>query len=106
LTKKRLALVPALTAGIIAISAAAAHASTIVVYEGDHFSGHSIRINACGMSNIPDRYHGSYKWYATGQTARMYNQPNASGVAHTTLESNRDAEQSTPFGWKSMFIVC
>jgi hypothetical protein len=36
----------------------------------------------------------------------MYNQPNAQGVAHYTLASNRNAEQRTPVGWKSIFIVC
>ncbi|GAA0331910.1 MiAMP1 family antimicrobial peptide [Actinoallomurus spadix] len=104
--KKTLALAPAVTAGIIALSAAAAQASTIVVYEGDHFSGHSITLSKCGMSNIPARYHGSYKWYATGQSARMYNQPNAEGVVHFVLRSDRNAEQATPFGWRSMFIEC
>ncbi|TDD70899.1 MiAMP1 family antimicrobial peptide [Actinomadura rubrisoli] len=104
--KKTMALVPALTAGIIAVSAAAAQASTIVVYEGDHYSGRSMTINKCGMSNIPEAFHGSYKWYATGQSARMYNQPNAEGVMHYELSARHNNEQATPFGWKSMFIVC
>ncbi len=56
------------------------------------------------MSNIP--FHGSYKWYGDGQSGRMYNQPNAQGVAHFTLDSARNAEQRTPVGWRSIFIVC
>ncbi len=104
--KRSLTLVPALTAGIIALTAAAAHASTLVVYEGPGFSGHSKAITRCGLSNIPAGYNGSYKWYATGQSARMYNRPNAEGVAHYTLSSSRNTEQSTPFGWKSTFIEC
>ncbi|GAA4100893.1 MiAMP1 family antimicrobial peptide [Actinomadura miaoliensis] len=103
---KRLALIPAFTAGIIALSAAAAQASTLVVYTGSHFSGRSMTISKCGMSNIPEEFHGSYKWYATGQSARMYNQPNAEGVAHHELSSRWNNEQQTPFGWKSTFIVC
>jgi MiAMP1. len=98
--------VPALTAGVIALTAAAAHASTLVVYQGPGYSGHSIAITKCGVSNIPAGYHGSYKWYATGQSGRMYNRPNAEGVAHFTLSANRNAEQATGFGWKSIFTVC
>ncbi|WP_066368553.1 MiAMP1 family antimicrobial peptide [Herbidospora mongoliensis] len=59
---------------------------------------------ACGTSNIP--FHGSCKWYGDGQSGRMYNQPNAQGVAHFTLDSARHAEQRTPVGWQSIFIVC
>jgi hypothetical protein len=101
---KRLLLVPAIAAGIIAITAGTAYASQYIAYEGPGFSGRSVAITRCGTSNIP--YHGSYKWYGQGQSGRMYNQPNAEGVAHFTLPSNRDAEQKTSVGWQSIFIVC
>ncbi|SDM66520.1 MiAMP1 family antimicrobial peptide [Nonomuraea jiangxiensis] len=101
---KRILLVPAIAAGIIAITAGAAQASQYVAYEGRGFTGRSVVLDACGVSNIP--FHGSYKWYGDGQSGRMYNQPNAQGVAHFTLPSNRNAEQRTPVGWKSIFIVC
>jgi MiAMP1. len=101
---KRIALVSAIAAATIAVTAGTAYASHFVAYEGQAFSGRSVDISACGVSNIP--FHGSYKWYHDGQSGRMYNQPNAQGVAHFTLSSNRDAEQRTPFGWKSIFIVC
>ncbi|GAA0583724.1 MiAMP1 family antimicrobial peptide [Actinomadura livida] len=106
MNRKRLALVPALTAGIIACTAAAAQASTIVVYEGSHFSGESMTIDACGPSDIPERFHGSYKWYATGQSASMYNLPGGKGRVHHRLSAHWDNEQKTPFGWKSMIIHC
>lgn len=101
---KRLTLVPALTAGIIAFTAGAAHASQYIAYEGPGFTGRSALIQACGMSNIP--YNGSYKWYGDGQSGRMYNQPDAQGVMHFKLPSDKNAEQRTPVGWKSIFIEC
>ncbi len=104
--KKTLALALPLAGAIVAVCAAAAQASTLVVYENDHFSGRSMSISKCGTSNIPEQFHGSYKWYADGQSARMYNQPNAEGVVHHVLSANWNGEQATPFGWKSMFIVC
>jgi hypothetical protein len=101
---KRILLVPAITAAIIMITAGAAYASQYVAYEGPGFSGRSVVIDRCGVSNIP--YHGSYKWYGDGQSGRMYNQPDAQGVAHFTLPSDRNAEQRSPVGWRSIFIVC
>ncbi|MFC5823495.1 MiAMP1 family antimicrobial peptide [Nonomuraea insulae] len=101
---KRFILTSAFTAAIIAGTAGAAYASQYVAYEGQGFSGRSVVISACGVSNIP--YHGSYKWYGDGQSGRMYNQPNGQGVAHFTLASDRNAEQRSPVGWKSIFIVC
>ncbi|MEO3870155.1 MiAMP1 family antimicrobial peptide [Nonomuraea sp. B12E4] len=101
---KRILLAPAIAAGIIAITAGAAHASQYIAYEGRGFTGRSVVLDACGVSNIP--FNGSYKWYGDGQSGRMYNQPNAQGVAHFTLPSDRNAEQRTPVGWKSIFIVC
>ncbi|MGN9785969.1 MiAMP1 family antimicrobial peptide [Nonomuraea sp. ZG12] len=101
---KRFLLVPAIAAGIIAITAGVAHASQYIAYEGRGFTGRSVVIDACGVSNIP--FHGSYKWYGDGQSGRMYNQRDAKGVMHFELASNRNAEQRTPVGWKSIFIVC
>jgi hypothetical protein len=102
--KMSLVLVPALAAGLITLSATSAQASTFVVYEGSHYTGRSVGINACGMSNIP--YNGSYKWYATGQSARMYNQPNGAGVGHYTFSASRNGERPEGFGWKSIIIHC
>jgi hypothetical protein len=93
-----------MTAAIIAITAGAAHASQYIAYGDRGFTGRSVVIDACGVSNIP--FHGSYKWYGDGQSGRMYNQPDARGVMHFELASNRNAEQRTPVGWKSIFIVC
>src|SRR3712207_2070863 len=101
---RRTAIVLALTAATVAVGTGAAYASQYVAYEGPGFSGRSVVIDACGMSNIP--FHGSYRWYGDGQSGRMYNQPNAQGAAHFTLASDRNAEQRTPVGWKSIFIVC
>ncbi|GII77573.1 hypothetical protein Sru01_25550 [Sphaerisporangium rufum] len=101
---KRVAFVSAATAALVAIMGSAAFASQYVAYEGPGFSGRSVTIDKCGTSNIP--FHGSYKWYGDGQSGRMYNQPNAEGVMHFELASNRYAEQRTPVGWQSIFIVC
>ncbi|MFI6340238.1 MiAMP1 family antimicrobial peptide [Streptomyces sp. NPDC050535] len=101
---KRIAQVITAAAMTVVATAGTAVASQYVAYEGEGFSGRSVVITACGTSNIP--YHGSYKWYGDGQSGRMYNQSNAQGVAHFTLASNRYAEQRTPVGWKSIFIVC
>ncbi|TMR97145.1 MiAMP1 family antimicrobial peptide [Nonomuraea basaltis] len=101
---KRVTLIPALTAGIIALTAGAAHASQYIAYEGPGFTGRSVLIDACGMSNIP--FNGSYKWYGDGQSGRMYNQPNAEGLMHFKLPADNSAEQRTPVGWKSIFIEC
>nr|WP_240973169.1 MiAMP1 family antimicrobial peptide [Nonomuraea sp. FMUSA5-5] len=101
---KKFVLTSVFTAAIVAGTAGAAYASQYVAYEGPGFTGRSVVIDRCGVSNIP--FNGSYKWYGDGQSGRMYNQPNAQGVAHFTLASNRNAEQRTPVGWKSIFIVC
>ncbi|MBB4920482.1 MiAMP1 family antimicrobial peptide [Streptosporangium saharense] len=101
---KRVLFVSALTAGIVAITTGAAYASQYIAYEGRGFTGRSVVIDACGPSNIP--YHGSYKWYGDGQSGRMYNQPNAQGLMHFKLASDRNAEQRTPVGWQSIFIEC
>ncbi|MEV4097532.1 MiAMP1 family antimicrobial peptide [Streptosporangium saharense] len=101
---KRVLFVSALTAGVVAITTGAAYASQYIAYEGRGFTGRSAVIDACGPSNIP--YHGSYKWYGDGQSGRMYNQPNAQGLMHFKLASDRNAEQRTPVGWQSIFIEC
>ncbi|WP_283134629.1 MiAMP1 family antimicrobial peptide [Rhizohabitans arisaemae] len=101
---KKLAVVPVISAAMLAVMASAAYASQYVAYEGQAFTGRSVVIDRCGVSNIP--FGGSYKWYGDGQSGRMYNQPNAEGVMHFELRSNRNAEQRTPVGWKSIFIVC
>ncbi len=101
---KRVPLVVAAAAMSVVAAAGSAAASQLVVYEGEGFSGRSAAITACGASNLP--FHGSYKWYGDGQSGRMYNQPDARGVAAFTLASDRNAEQRTPVGWRSVFIVC
>jgi hypothetical protein len=101
---KKILLVPAITAGIVVATAGAAYASQYVAYEGPGFTGRSVVVDACGVSNLP--FNGSYKWYGDGQSGRMYNQPDAKGVMHFELPSDDGAEQRTPVGWKSIFIVC
>ncbi|KAK9145580.1 hypothetical protein Sjap_005483 [Stephania japonica] len=81
-----------------------AYASHLVVYSGHYYTGDSEDIGACGCTNIP--YHGSYKYYAEGQSTRLYNQGDCQGVAHTTLSTNQNSEMETGFGWNSAFIVC
>ncbi|WP_043267364.1 MiAMP1 family antimicrobial peptide [Streptomyces sp. CT34] len=78
--------------------------SSFVAYPGTSFTGQPVDINGCGLHDIPA--HGSYKWIARGQSGRMYDQPGAGGPVHTVLASDENAEQSTPFGWQSIFIVC
>ncbi|WP_269321824.1 MiAMP1 family antimicrobial peptide [Microbispora rosea] len=58
------------------------------------------------MRRVQHPFHGSYRWYGDGQSGRMYNQPDAQGVAHFTLAADKNAEQRTPVGWKSIFIGC
>ncbi|MFF0739256.1 MiAMP1 family antimicrobial peptide [Streptomyces sp. NPDC004111] len=101
---KRIPLTIASALMAVVATAGTATASQYVAYEGEGFSGRSVVISSCGVSNIP--YHGSYKWYGDGQSGRMYNQPNGQGVAHFTLPSDDGAEQRTPVGWQSIFIVC
>jgi hypothetical protein len=96
--------------GLMTVPAAVttAHAdnmtSSFVAYEGTSFSGRSVDINGCGQHSIP--FHGSYKWHPRGQDGRMHNAPDGRDPVHTTLRSNRGAEQSTHFGWRVIYIVC
>lgn len=78
--------------------------SSFVAYEGTSFSGRSVDIHGCGQHTIP--FHGSYKWHPRGQDGRMHNAADGRDPVHTTLRSNRGAEQSTSFGWKVVYIVC
>jgi hypothetical protein len=102
--------VAALAAAAIATSAGAAsasEASAIVPYTGGAYSGNSVELNACGVSNIPPGYHGSYKWYGTGQSALLYNTPNAQGVPVFSFSAARgEVDDPDGFGWQSIFIVC
>ncbi|MFE7077730.1 MiAMP1 family antimicrobial peptide [Streptomyces sp. NPDC057620] len=63
-------------------------------------------MTGCGLHAIPSNRKGSCKWYHRGQSGRMYNTVDASSPVHTVLPSDLDREQSTSFGWKSIFIVC
>ncbi|KAK9703259.1 hypothetical protein K7432_014793 [Basidiobolus ranarum] len=91
----------AITAALLCTSA---YASNFVAYSGGHYSGSSKSIGKCGCSSIP--YRGSYKWYAEGQSGRVYNGSGCSGAAHSVLKSDANSEQSSSYGWKSIFIVC
>ncbi|GAA3130676.1 MiAMP1 family antimicrobial peptide [Streptosporangium carneum] len=101
---KRILIVSALTAGIVAVTTGAAYASQYIAYEGPGFTGRSVLIDACGPSDIP--FGGSYKWYGDGQAGRMYNQPGTRGPMHFKLPADDGAEQRSPVGWKSIFIEC
>ncbi|MGK5637076.1 MiAMP1 family antimicrobial peptide [Streptomyces sp. URMC 126] len=85
-------------------SGAAGMTSSFVAYEGTSYSGRSADVNGCGHHTIP--FHGSYKWIPRGQDGRMHNAADGRDPVHTVLRSNRGAEQSTPFGWQSIYIVC
>jgi len=103
------------TVAVSALRAAAAPAhgtvaprnltSSWVVYSGTSFTGRAIDIHGCGTHNRPYPVN-SYKWFARGQSGRMYNCFNAACAVNFVLPSNSNAEQSTPVGWRSIFIVC
>ncbi|KAK9093990.1 hypothetical protein Scep_025459 [Stephania cephalantha] len=80
-----------------------AEASRLIVYSGNNFSGASATVDACGCSNIP--YRGSYRYYAEGQSTRLYNEGDCRGPVHTTLATNQNAQMTTGFGWNSAFIA-
>lgn len=101
---KRFVLVPAIAAAAVALTTGTAYASMYVAYEGPAYTGNHQIITACGLTNI--KYHGSYKWYASGQSGRMYNASNGAGPMHYELSTRHNAEQPTGVGWKSIFIVC
>lgn len=108
---KKIALVSAISASLVAVMGGAANASmsgdtdsTFVAYEWPGFTGRTQVIDTCGVTNLS--YHGSYKWYGSGQAGRMHNQINARGPVHFILPTNNNAKQKTPVGWKSIFVVC
>jgi hypothetical protein len=78
--------------------------STFVAYSGPSFSGSSQGIQGCGSHTIS--YRGSYKWYANGQSGHLFNNSNTSGVPHTRLAPDDDAESRSGFAWRSILIVC
>jgi hypothetical protein len=78
--------------------------STFVAYSGGSFSGNSQGIQGCGSHTIS--YHGSYKWYANGQSGHLFNNSDTSGAPHTRLASDDDAESRSGFAWRSILIVC
>jgi hypothetical protein len=78
--------------------------SSFVAYEGTSHSGDSVDISGCGLHTI--RYHGSYKWFARGQSGHLFNNSTGSGVPHTRLASDDNAESQGGFAWRSILIVC
>ncbi|MET7332687.1 MiAMP1 family antimicrobial peptide [Nonomuraea sp. NPDC005650] len=108
---KKIALVSAISASLVAFMGGAANASTsdgpsstYVAYEGPGFTGRTQVISECGVTNL--RYRGSYKWFGAGQSGRMHNEINTRGPVHFTLPTNSNAQQKTGVGWKSIFKVC
>jgi hypothetical protein len=101
---KRITFVSAISAAMITIMSGAAFASTYVAYEGRGFTGRTQVITACGTSNI--HFHGSYKWYGSGQDGFTYNRYNARGKADRKLISNREHKRVEGVPWKSLYIVC
>jgi hypothetical protein len=79
--------------------------SSFVAFTGHDFTGTAHDISGCGLHNLPLPV-GSYKWFARGQSGRMYNCRNAACAVNFVLSSNQNASQSTGVGWKSLFIVC
>ncbi|MFE3653319.1 MiAMP1 family antimicrobial peptide [Streptomyces sp. NPDC059152] len=93
----------AATVAALGLSTGAAFASTFVAYEGPYFTGRQQVITACwGPQRI--NFHGSYKWYGTGQTGDMSNV--FGGPTVFALPSNHNSEQGTGFGWQSISIIC
>ncbi|WP_327092573.1 MiAMP1 family antimicrobial peptide [Nonomuraea sp. NBC_01738] len=78
--------------------------STFVAYEKASYAGRSVPISGCGVHRIT--YHGSYKWYANGQSGHLFNNSTGSGVPHTRLSSEDNASSRSGFGWGSILIVC
>jgi hypothetical protein len=101
--KHRLAVVAATAAAALGLGTGAAFASSFVAYEGPNFTGKQQVVDGCNTYyNII--FHGSYKWYGTGQAGNMYDHPG--GPAVFTLRSDANAEQGTGFGWQSIKIIC
>ena len=79
--------------------------SSWVVYSGTSFTGTARDIHGCGVHNRPYPVN-SYKWFARGQSGRMYNCFNAQCAVNVILGAGTNASQSTPVGWKSIDIIC
>jgi hypothetical protein len=79
--------------------------SSFVAFTGHDFTGTAHDISGCGLHNLPLPV-GSYKWFARGQSGRMYNCRNAACAVNFVLSSNQNASQTTGVGWRSLFIVC
>ncbi|KAK9145587.1 hypothetical protein Sjap_005490 [Stephania japonica] len=77
-------------------------ATRMVVYSGEYYTGATAIISACGCTNIP--YHGSFRYYAEGQSTRLYNEPDCRGAAHTVFPGNKNWQRNIGFGWNSAFI--
>jgi hypothetical protein len=88
-----------------AVSEIAAPTSSFVAYTGQDFTGNAHDIGGCGPHNLPLPIR-SYKWFARGQSGRMYNCTNEACAVNFVLPSNQNASSTTGVGWRSMFIVC
>ncbi|KAK9155723.1 hypothetical protein Sjap_003203 [Stephania japonica] len=89
---------------VVALMSIGADATHMVTYSGNYYTGSSQVISACGCTSII--FGGSYKYYAEGQSTRLYNMDNCQGTAQTTLSSNTNTQSPTGFGWNSAFILC
>jgi hypothetical protein len=85
-------------------TAPAAPTSSFIAYEEKGYSGRSVDIHGCGPHEVT--LNGSYRWIHRGQDGELHNAPDGRDPVHTTLDSYRDAEQDTPFGWQYVNIVC
>ena len=82
-----------------------ASTSIFIAYSGTGYTGTPTDISGCGGHNMPYPVK-SYQWLNRGQSGRMYNTANEQGAAATVLPADHAEQQSTPVGWKSIFIVC
>ncbi|KAK9155724.1 hypothetical protein Sjap_003204 [Stephania japonica] len=89
---------------VVALMSIGADATHMVTYTGNYYTGDTQVISACGCTNII--YKNSYKYYAEGQSTRLYNNYDCQGTAQTTLSSNTNTQSPTGFGWNSAFILC
>ncbi|KAK9155722.1 hypothetical protein Sjap_003202 [Stephania japonica] len=80
-----------------------ADATHLVTYSGNYYTGSSQIISKCGCTNIV--YGGSYKYYAEGQSTRLYNMDDCQGTTQTVLSSTRNSGRPVGFGWNSAFIL-
>ncbi len=113
LQSRRVLTVGALAAAMLLTSQAAAFAnrpatatanSVFTAYRGPNYTGRALDLKACGYNGIPAGYNGSYQFQYDEQSATVYNSPDATGAAVTTLTA--DAEQASPYDWQSVVINC